>query len=350
MTKKTFFIALGLLFVLQGYQNCSGFQKGVEFSNDTSSLDHGDGGLGNEDGLRLINDTADIVYADSDKVDIVIVMDNSGSMKVEQQNMASRFSHFISKLDGLDWRLGIITTDVRSGTEAARDGKLVQFKNTNDFVLTSGMATSYVEASFASTIQMTANGSGSEQGIAATSRLIDRYQDAASENNAIRSLMRADSVLSVIVVSDQNESGSKAVNDGKNLISKIKAVFGNSKRFIFNSIVVKSGDAACKAIDGNEGYGVKYEELSDLTGGIIGTVCAADYAGQLQNIGQATADLVKSLQLKCKPEDTNQDGTPDVTITNNAGAAVTNFTIQGTMAHFSTGLASGTYSLKYYCK
>lgn len=72
------------------------------------------------------------------KVDILFVDDNSGSMSFEQQHMANRFSNFISSLDaqGLDYRIGITTTDVASSSNTPRainkngalqNGKLIPF-------------------------------------------------------------------------------------------------------------------------------------------------------------------------------------------------------------------------------
>ncbi len=45
-------------------------------------------------------------------------------MKVEQANMGERFSNFINQLDGLDWQIGIITTDVSKDATNC-DGRLV---------------------------------------------------------------------------------------------------------------------------------------------------------------------------------------------------------------------------------
>lgn len=79
------------------------------------------------------------------KVDILFVDDNSGSMSFEQNHIASRFSNFISALDAksLDYRIGIITTDVSSPTNPARainqngalqDGRLIAFESNRYFL------------------------------------------------------------------------------------------------------------------------------------------------------------------------------------------------------------------------
>jgi hypothetical protein len=54
-------------------------------------------------------------------VDILFVVDNSGSMADEQENLARNFNTFISELTsgkGNDYRIGIVTTDLDSNDAA----------------------------------------------------------------------------------------------------------------------------------------------------------------------------------------------------------------------------------------
>lgn len=95
------------------------------------------------------------------RVDILFVNDNSGSMSFEQNHIASRFSNFIATLDQkqLDYRIGIITTDVSdssnppraiNGNGALQDGRLITFENGQPFLESS---TQNKEALFAKGIQ-----------------------------------------------------------------------------------------------------------------------------------------------------------------------------------------------------
>src|SRR5690606_12181526 len=115
----------------------------------------------------------------TDKVDVLVVIDNSGSMKTEQQNMKSRFSSFIDKLSGLNWQLGIITTDVTRDTEL-RDGRLIEMSGLNTRVLNTSMNINTVKTAFGNTIQRSESGSGSEQGIRASYRAVERSQENGS--------------------------------------------------------------------------------------------------------------------------------------------------------------------------
>lgn len=64
--------------------------------------------------------------------DILFVVDNSCSMRVEQEKMASAFDEFIEPLENesLDWRIAIATTDVEKNP-----GQLLAFEN-GEFFLT----------------------------------------------------------------------------------------------------------------------------------------------------------------------------------------------------------------------
>src|SRR5690606_8968839 len=60
------------------------------------------------------------------RVDILLVDDNSGSMSAEQNLLAQRFSTFISRLSGLDWQIGITTTDVTNDPVNGLRGSLLE--------------------------------------------------------------------------------------------------------------------------------------------------------------------------------------------------------------------------------
>ncbi len=77
------------------------------------------------------------------EVEIVFVDDNSGSMYVEQQKIASQFPGFLDTLREFDYRIGVITTDIsaadnppaaKNGYGAFQDGKLLKFSNGGNFL------------------------------------------------------------------------------------------------------------------------------------------------------------------------------------------------------------------------
>lgn len=295
------------------------------------------------------------------KIDVLVVIDNSGSMATEHQNMAARFGTFLDQLDGQDWQVGIVTTDARTSNNNTRindrlDGKLLEYKRpdgaySGQYMITSAMDLATAKSWFASTIQMETDGSGSEQGVAMTHRAIERALNGSGTINARnKALIRTDAALAVLVVTDSDETASQTAdrNRPEFVYNYIRTSYPD-KPFSYNSIIVPLADTACKGINGNEQFGYAYDAFSRLTGGIVGTVCAADYGSQLMDIGKATQDLVRSVTLNCAPVDTNMDGRPDIDITTANGTAAPPYTVTGMRVNFESPLPVGRTTLRYRC-
>src|SRR4051794_20894940 len=63
------------------------------------------------------------------KTDILFVVDNSLSMAPEQKLLADGFHGFAQTLAGVDWQIGVTTTDT---TSTGMGGKLVKFSGTQN--------------------------------------------------------------------------------------------------------------------------------------------------------------------------------------------------------------------------
>lgn len=292
---------------------------------------------------RTVSKTLNISVDETTQTDVLIVIDNSASMRYEQANMAERFGSLLDEMKSLDWRLGIITTDV-SGDAPKKDGRLLEFKGMADsYFLSSEMPDEVVKTAFVGTIQRPSReGNANEQGIKATYRSIEREQN----------WMRSDSSLNVVVVSDADETparGSKpdARNNPSVLLNYINTKY-SGKTFYFHSIIVKEGDAECLKVDDpkaddNEGYGRTYAWLSQKTGGVIGSVCEQDYSKQLQLIGEKVSQKIKSADLGCVPV----PGT--VVVKNNRNNPVPDSAVQGQYLIFVEPLSAGLNSIQYKC-
>lgn len=299
---------------------------------------------------KLVN-----INAPTSKVDILIVVDNSGSMEFEQSNMADRFDTLIDQLAGLDWRLAITTTEINTANRnspSRADGRILQIVN-NKYFISSSDDMNLARQQFANTIQRQEEGSSSEQGIYATYRALERAKESGSLNS---SFIRSDAALSVVVVSDANETPFGGVFTDRNYPTKFLEYMATSyagKSFSFHSIIVKKDDRACLNLagSGNEGYGLFYEDLSTRTGGVVGSVCEADYGSQLRDIGKASANLVRNISLDCAPVDSDRNGMKDVVITNvmNPAAVIPAYTVNGNQLQFAVALDPAQYRVNYIC-
>ncbi len=297
------------------------------------------------------------------KVDVLVVVDNSGSMSVEQSNMGMRFASFLGKLQGLDWQVGIVTTDVQTNNTAAfKDGRLLRFNRLNKNLINSTDDIATAQLAFQETVQRpNGEGSGNEQGVKATFRALERAASSADANNG---LIRSGAALSVILVSDADETvaGNGSAGDpntfgDKNKTENLQAYIATNypgKTFKFNSIIVRDGDVACLNLagSGNEGYGRNYQKLTNATSGVLGSVCEADYGNQLSVIGDNTVENVRTVALDCNPVDSDGVGGVNLVVTSGAANTVvpaSSYTLSGRIVTFAQPLAVGSYKFSYTC-
>lgn len=286
------------------------------------------------------------VNGKNDQVDILFVIDNSDSMDTEQTQMAQRFSSLMDRIKTLDWNISIVTTTPMHQTYG--DGRFVKFPN-GEYILTSKLATNLAHEYFGKTIQRTENGSNTEEGIRATARAIQRHvnpKDAIDQQH--KKFFRDGASLSVVVVSDEDESSSEPINKGSELLKLVDNTWSGKKKFQFHSIITRPGDQQC--LDG-EGMSVGYfyAELTKKTEGILGNICEEDYGSQLAAIGQSVANTQKTYDLDCVPKDLDNNGTPDVLVTVAGGTTIPNYVVSGDKIVFSQAPTVGQYMIEYYC-
>ena len=304
------------------------------------------------------------------KVDVVVIIDNSGSMTTEMASMKQYFSKFLQQLNGLDWQISIITTDPRNSVtdrvavDAPKmDGRMVELSGMpGQFILKSSMDFNLASTTFGNTIQMPTDGSGNERGILTAKRAIQRAFDGMPINaNSNALAFRDDAALAFVIVSDAYDD----VSQPADLINEVKAHWNGQKVFAFHSIVVPENsftNPTATAVDPNDPCkdfresvhydGRIYYRLSELTGGVKATECSNDYGSQLSAMGKATIDLVSAATLNCPPVDVTGDGkvdASDVQVTASDGTNVTAFTVNGNKLNFAAGLPPGTNTVKYYC-
>lgn len=283
--------------------------------------------------------TQNILVDNYKKIDVLFVIDNSGSMAYEQKSMAKRTANFISVLKGLDWQIGITTTDPNHAVLG--DGRLAPLTGLkNQFIIDSSWADPNAQSVLSSSLQRAETGSGSEQGIRSVYRAIERY--SANETHH-RALIRQQSQLAVVLISDEDESANTIKNNPQDLLKLIDSTFKGQKRFNFHSIITRPGDKACLTSYGAT-YGERYQVMSQLTGGIIGDVCAADYAAQAKGVAEEIRNLLKTLTLTCAPLNNKE-----ISISKNGQALSKTFNVEGVNLKFDSELEPGEYSVKYSC-
>jgi len=130
-------------------------------------------------------------------VDLLFVVDNSGSMADEQAILASSFDQFIDKFTqrNVDYRIGITTTDLNR-----EKGDLIKDQSHNDYILDPNVLD--VEAKFKSSIKLPF-GSGHERALLASISALDE-SNVRPNSAAQLGFFRENADLAIIMVSDEN--------------------------------------------------------------------------------------------------------------------------------------------------
>lgn len=281
----------------------------------------------------------------TNKVDILVVIDNSGSMDTERAALGNRLRSFLDPLAGLDWRLCVTTSDVY-----VEKGQPMKFKNGAKYL---SPLTTDAEAQFLDLLVNVAKGTGDEQPVKAQNLAF------ASPDS---SCYRSDSALVSVSLTDEDErsTGGYGKYSGDNQFSELKplnlpasvldtvhATWGRQKVFSAHSIVIKSGDTACydtqAAQNDHVYYGTRLEQLAALSDGKVGNICASDYSNQLQGIGNQVRTTTAALTLQCVPL-----STPTVTLP--PAYSSTQATQSGDKIYFTPELPAGvSVTLSYMC-
>ena len=318
-------------------------------------------------GPKIIT-TRDVTYEDTvkvsdNKVDILLVVDDSNSMAPENTQLAQKLQGFVNDLSAsnVDWNMCVTVTraqDVYSNGVlywgASRNW--VSYVGSPAWILNAGATNPY--SIFTQTIANIGAGwanTDDERAIKAAFW----HAEYAQYNNCYRQ----DSSIAVIVLSDEDErsvggDSTQVYYAGENkpleaddlpqsYVNKIKQKFGQDKRVSVNSIIVKPGDSSCMSTQDAGGakshYGYKYSELSQATNGYVGSICASDYSANLNYFKDRIVRSLGSIQLECAPV-----GDVTVTITPSMGAITTN--VVNNTLNFSPNIPAGkTVKVQYKC-
>lgn len=302
-----------------------------------------------------------LIQPTDNKVDLLIVVDDSNSMLPDNTKLAQKLQGFVTDLSssGLDWQMCATVTHSQLVNDTYYWGlsrNWVSYIGSPQWILKKGATDPY--AIFTNTINAIGAGwadTDDERGIKAAWWNVEYRQ--------FNSCYREDASLAVVLISDEDERSvggnpSEAFYPGElkplegddqpfGYVNKIKQTFGLNKRFSVNSIIVKPTDTACMTSQDAEGskshYGFKHQELSELTGGYVGSICDADYSNNLYYFKDRILNSLASIPLECAPV-----GPISVSITPSMG--IVNTQMQNNMLIFSPAIPAGrTLKLQYNC-
>lgn len=215
------------------------------------------------------------------KVDIIFVIDSSGSMNAEMNQIKTNVNTFASKILNVGLDLHVIFI-VDKATSPNQSGNVICVPEPLAGPNCADKAPTFrhVDSSVDST--------DSFEVILAT-------YDSANAAIAWNNELRLDSTKIFVEVTDDESDISFTDFDAQLLAKQPAGMFGTAqaRKYIFHSIISKpfaDPVPSTNVCAGAAGPSVDYQELSKLTGGLIDEVCKTDYSGVLDNIAKSVVD------------------------------------------------------------
>lgn len=256
----------------------------------------------------------------NNKLDILWVVDNSGSMDPLQANLNRNFSSFISNFvnKGFDFQLAVTSTDsylslpnYRNNPSLARlrDGALGTYSGVKIITPT----TPNLLQTFITNATLGSYGSGDER---AFQSLLTTLNSPLNTD-----FLRPGAFLAVIILSDEDDfsnatraegaqdhsytqTGLLPVDDVVAGLDSLTSSVPGDRRYNVSAITVK--DEACRAQHYQETsaaiIGKRYIELANKTNGSLGSVCDSSFADSLNFIQQRIVELTTQFKLDREPK------------------------------------------------
>ncbi len=243
------------------------------------------------------------------KVDVLWVVDNSGSMAPHQENLARNFQSFIDLFTrgAVDYRIAVTTTDT-----SVDKG---QFKGSPKIITPQS---GNIATLFANNIRVGINGSPFETGLKAAQMALERQvqtntpklqqiedcqykcKDAACiqacPDQFPVDFMRPNAFLYLIFVSDDEDKSTPADLRYYYRAFETANSVGNDGMVTPAAIVPTPDNNACGVT-----VGTRYLELAAMTGGETGSICQTDFSTTLRKLATNAVGLKRKFALTLKP-------------------------------------------------
>jgi len=238
----------------------------------------------------------------SPEVDVLLVIDNSGSMYGYQILVGARFDEFLTYFTevGVDYHIAVTTTTIEKPyaggdcTQADIDAIPEAGHLHLDTIITP--ETANAEDLFDDLVKVGACGSGYEQGLEAARMALE--PEMLSGPNL--GLIRGNATLSIVFVSDEQDQSFEPVHHYTNAFYEAK---GNRSRDVFNAsaLVVTDADDCLLPVAGSS-VGSRYMAIAEQTGGIVSNLCNTNFAETMAEISFNASRLRDTFTLSGKPD------------------------------------------------
>ena len=219
-------------------------------------------------------------------VDILWVIDNSGSMIEERLQLGQKFDKFMNRLleSGADFQIGVISTDADEPTQAGR------LQGTNKIITN---LTANPQEAFALNIDIVATTNIWEKGLDAMRKALSEEMTDTDKPN--QGFLREEASLFVIILSDEDDSSRGLPAYYARWLSHLKGK--GEENLVSLSAIAGPKPAGCAdAI-----VGERYFQVQEATGGYAHSICSDDYGPVVDELGMNAAGLRRKFYLSGNP-------------------------------------------------
>jgi hypothetical protein len=221
------------------------------------------------------------------KVDILFVVDNSGSMDTHQKNLSANVGRFISAFFNrvsIDYHIGVLSSDMDQSFTGKCCGRLI---GTPSFIDTT---TPTPTTELSSRLILGTNGSGTE-------RMFDPVMAALSaplDTTVNQGFLRSNAHLAVIFITDAEDQSTGAGLALYNYLVKLKG--RREKVLAYGAIVPSGAPSECS----RDEYGKEPRIIEQFLalpfnkGGNIFSLCSLDFGDKLAKVAEDLAKQVSN--------------------------------------------------------
>lgn len=250
-------------------------------------------------------------YKGQDKLDVLFVVDNSLGMLEEQTKLGARIESFLGNLEGIEWQVGVTTTDTSAHAIFGLRGELLQFSN-GEKMLTA--QSSDYQNLFLETITRDEDIKicQEDESISCPSRFSRPFKAILGaiekRDNLNQNFFREGADLAVVIISDTDHSTVNDTTTVDGVLAEFHSVWGYSKQLRVYAMIIEPDDQGCFETQSGQlnattdaAYGTQIADLVAETLGQTGNICQDDYGDSLAAVGSDARQLVRSLYLENEP-------------------------------------------------
>ena len=201
------------------------------------------------------------------KTDILFVIDNSGSMNQEHNHLSNHTEDFINQLDlmAADYQIAVITTDNENFV-----GPIISYSDSDRTLELSSQIDSI--GYFGSPLE----------------KPFDMAEDSTSpggDATTASGFIRSDSILSIIVVTDEDDHSS---NNETYFTAYFESLKPSSSELFVHAVAGPPSTSGCHSTSGGADSADKIDAVVTNTSGIFVSICDSDWGVTLSTLASAS--------------------------------------------------------------